>query len=70
MCTVETGRTLRVEILNLKGDAWFRDASEKLARRERVIAISWTPAPYGAQEARDTRADARVRALIGAGSTT
>jgi hypothetical protein len=51
LCTVKTGHTLSVEILELdsaswlgSGD-WFRHGGEKLSRREKVVAISYLPDP-------------------------
>ena len=54
LCTVKTGHTLSVEILELDSNSWlgsgdwFRPGGEKLSRRERVIAISHLPEPANA----------------------
>ena len=51
LCTVETGHTLNVEILELDQNswngsgAWFRSGGERLTKREKVIGIAYVPEP-------------------------
>ena len=54
LCTVRTGHTLGVEVLELDQNSWlgsgswFRHGGERLTDRERVIAIAYMPEPMAA----------------------
>ena len=45
LCTVRTGHTVGVEVLELDQNSWFRHGGERLTDRERVIAIAYVPEP-------------------------
>lgn len=52
MCTVASGRTRKVEVLDLEGVSfngsgdWFRHGGDPLSARERVVAIAHVPDPW------------------------
>jgi hypothetical protein len=45
LCTVKTGHTLGVEVLDLDDGVWYRNGAEWLTDREQVIGIAHIPDP-------------------------
>lgn len=45
LCTVKTGHTLGVEVLELDDGVWYRNGAEWLTDREQVIGIAYVPEP-------------------------